>query len=78
MQTREYRHLTETETLFWINKPDGEEFIKSSLTELIKEKLAEEKNLSTRSCTIEKRLLGTKKIRSKPVRAISESKFRKS
>ncbi len=36
---------TEIEALFWINKPENEEFIKSSVTELVKKKLAEEKIL---------------------------------
>ena len=36
---------TEIESLFWINDPENEEFIKSKITELIKRKLEEEKIL---------------------------------
>lgn len=36
---------TEIESLFWINDPENEEFIKSKITELIKKKLEEEKIL---------------------------------
>lgn len=36
---------TELEVLFWINAPENEEFIKSRVFELVKEKLAEEKIL---------------------------------
>jgi small-conductance mechanosensitive channel len=36
---------TEIESLFWINDPGNEEFIKSNITELVKKKLEEEKIL---------------------------------
>ena len=36
---------TEIESLFWINDPENEQFIKSKITELIKRKLEEEKIL---------------------------------
>ena len=36
---------TEIESLFWINAPENEEFIRSAVTELVKEKFAEEKIL---------------------------------
>jgi len=36
---------TEIESLFWINDPENEEFIKSKITELIKKKFEEEKIL---------------------------------
>lgn len=36
---------TEIESLFWINDPENEEFIKSGITELIKKKFEEEKIL---------------------------------
>ena len=36
---------TEIETLFWINTPENEEFIKSGVSELVKKKLTEEKIL---------------------------------
>ena len=51
---REIRHIirckewtTEIETLFWINAPENEEFIKSSISELVKKKFTEEKILPT-------------------------------
>ena len=43
--TRCKEWTTEIETLFWINAPENEEFIKSSVSELVKKKLTEEKIL---------------------------------
>ena len=51
---REIRHIIrckewtiEIETLFWINAPENEEFIKSSISELVKKKFTEDKILPT-------------------------------
>ncbi len=43
VQSKEW--TTEIETLFWINDPENEEFIKSQITERIKKRLEEEKIL---------------------------------
>ncbi len=43
VRTKEW--TTEIESLFWINDPENEEFIKSSVTELMKKKFQEEKIL---------------------------------
>ena len=43
--TRSKEWTTEIETLFWINTPENEEFIKSAVTEIAKKNLAEAKIL---------------------------------
>ena len=52
---------TEIESLFWINEPENEEFIKSKITELIKKKLEEEKILPPFPGIIRRDFLESKK-----------------
>jgi len=52
---------TEIESLFWINDPENEEFIKSKITELIKKKLEEEKILPPIPPIMRKEFLERKK-----------------
>jgi len=52
---------TEIESLFWINDPENEEFIKSKITELIKKKLDEEKILPPIPSIMRKDFLESKK-----------------
>lgn len=52
---------TEIESLFWINDPENQEFIKSKITELIKKKLWEEKILPPIPAFMRKDFLESKK-----------------
>ncbi len=52
---------TEIESLFWINEPENEEFIKSKITELAKKKLDEKKILPPIPGIMRKDFLETKK-----------------
>jgi len=52
---------TEIESLFWINDPENEEFIKSKITELIKKKFEEEKILPPIPGLMRKEFLESKK-----------------
>ena len=52
---------TEIESLFWINEPENEEFIKSRITELIKLKFEEEKILPPIPGVIRKEFIEKKK-----------------
>ena len=52
---------TAIESLFWINDPENEEFIKSKITELIKRKLEEEKILPPIPGIIRREFLESKK-----------------
>jgi small conductance mechanosensitive channel len=52
---------TEIESLFWINDPENQEFIKSKITELIKKKLGEEKILPPIPAFMRKDFLESKK-----------------
>jgi len=52
---------TEVESLFWINDPENEEFIKSKITELIKRKFEEEKILPPIPGFMRRDFLETKK-----------------
>jgi len=52
---------TEIESLFWINEPENEEFIKSKITELLKKKLEEEKILPPIPGFMRKEFLESKK-----------------
>jgi len=52
---------TEIESLFWINDPENEEFIKSKITELIKKKLEEENILPPIPGIMRKEFLENKK-----------------
>jgi len=51
---------TEIESLFWINDPENEQFIKSKITELIKRRLEEEKILPPIPAIIRKEFLESK------------------
>ena len=51
---------TEIESLFWINDPENEEFIKSKISELIKRKFEEEKILPTIPSLIRKEFMESK------------------
>ena len=51
---------TEIETLFWINAPENEEFIKSAVTELVKKESCRSKNLAPHTRGYEKRFSGKK------------------
>jgi len=53
---------TEIESLFWINDPENEEFIKSGITELIKKKFEEEKILPPIPGTMREKYLERKKM----------------
>ncbi len=52
---------TEIESLFWINEPENEEFIKSQITELTKKKFEEEKILPPLPGIMRKEFLESKK-----------------
>ena len=52
---------TEIESLFWINDPENEEFIKSTITELTKKKFEEEKILPPIPGLLRKEYLESKK-----------------
>ena len=52
---------TEIESLFWINDPENEEFIKSRITELIKKKFEEEKILPPIPAFMRKEFLESRK-----------------
>jgi len=52
---------TEIESLFWINDPENEEFIKSKITELIKKKFEEEKILPPIPAFMRKEFLESRK-----------------
>ena len=49
---------TEIESLFWINDPENEEFIKSSVTELVRKRFGEEKILPPLPAIMRKEFLG--------------------
>jgi small conductance mechanosensitive channel len=51
---------TEIETLFWVNSPENEEFIRSAVTELVKKKLAEAKILPPIPAVMRKNFLETR------------------
>jgi len=53
---------TEIESLFWINDPENEEFIKSKITELIKRKFDEENILPPIPAIMRKEFLESKKV----------------
>ncbi len=53
---------TEIESLFWINDPENEEFIKSGITELIKKKFEEEKILPPIPGSMREKYLESKKM----------------
>ena len=53
---------TEVESLFWIDDPENEEFIKSKITELIKRKFEEEKILPPIPGFMRRDFLESKKI----------------
>jgi small-conductance mechanosensitive channel len=53
---------TEIESLFWVNDPENEEFIKSGITELIKKKFEEEKILPPIPGAMREKYLESKKI----------------
>ncbi len=59
MRSREWTTLIEA--LFWINKPDNEEFIKSQIAELAKKKLEEEKILPPIPAIMRKDFLESRK-----------------
>jgi hypothetical protein len=52
---------TEIESLFWINDPENEEFIKSQITELVKTRFEEAKILPPIPSIIRKDFLESKK-----------------
>ena len=56
VKSREW--TTEIEALFWINRPENEEFIKSQISELVKKKLAEEEILPPIPAIMRKDFLG--------------------
>jgi len=57
---RSQEWTTEIESLFWINDPENEEFIKSEITEMIKRKFEEEKILPPLPSIIRKDFLESK------------------